>query len=94
MSDDSLGQTRLSTLVLDRHERPRVAGRELASGNKMLDSNRKLQQTQSMGNVGPGLPERACKDGDCAVAPTPVTGAKSLKNVDRIVMLNRVRMSL
>ena len=48
LSDDALGQALLATHILQRHKRPRVAGRELASGNEVLESNRKFQQAQGV----------------------------------------------
>ena len=92
VSDDSLGQALLATRVLHRHERPRVAGRELASDNEMLDSHRKLQQTQRVGDVSTGLAERVRKASDCPVTPPAVAGAQSLEvRLELARLLNRIR---
>ena len=91
LSDDSLGQALLATRVLQRHERPCVAGRELASGNEMLDSNRELQQAQGVGDVSAGLAERARKASDRTVTTPAVADAQSLEvRLELARLLNRV----
>ena len=91
LPDDSLGQTRLPTSVLHRHERPSMAGRELTSGNEMLDSNRKLQQTQGVGDVSAGRAERAGEASNRTVATVAIARAQALKlRLEATRLLNRV----
>ena len=68
-----------------------MAGRELASGNEMLDSHRKLQQAQGVGDVSTGLAERARKASDCTVTTPTVAGAQSIEVcLDLARLLNRI----
>ena len=68
-----------------------MAGRELASGNEVLESNRKLQQAQGVGDVSAGLADYTRKASDRPVTTPAVAGAQLLElRLELARRLNRV----